>query len=102
MSARSKTLAGAQWLLSRAAGRPVRIVVTRPPGRRCAVIAGNYREFTDWCREQGISPRDPGVLYATPESLRGHNDVEVRRTGSWAERDDLADIEDVLRLVNRR
>ncbi len=66
-----------------------------------AVIAGNYHQFVSWCRDQGISPGRHDVLYATPERLRGRNDVEVLRVGTWYERDDLREIEDVLRFVNR-
>jgi len=66
-----------------------------------AVIAGNYRQYVDWFREQEISPRTGDAFYATPESLRGRNDVRTVRTGTWHERDDLREIEALLRTVNR-
>jgi hypothetical protein len=68
-----------------------------------AVIAGNYREFTDWCAEQQLSPRSPGLLYVDSASrLRGRRDLHVERVGTWQQRDDLADIEGTLRLISRR
>jgi len=65
-----------------------------------AVIAGNYREYLDWCREQGITPHDRGVFYATPLSLRGRGNLAVVRTGSWRGRDDLDEIERLLRIAD--
>jgi hypothetical protein len=66
-----------------------------------AVIAGNYKQYVDWCREQEISPRTGDAFYATPESLRGRNEVRTVRTGTWQERDDLREIEETLLVVNR-
>jgi hypothetical protein len=65
-----------------------------------AVVAGDYRQFCDWCREQGADPRSPEVLYATPTSLRGRRLVAVEYTGTWYQREDLREIEQELRLVN--
>ena len=73
-----------------------------PRKRIRVVVAGNYPEFVDWCRKQGVSPQSHEVVYATPERLRGLNDVDVCRTGSWYERDDLREIVETLRFVNRR
>jgi hypothetical protein len=82
------------WLTSRR--RPV------PRKRIRVVVAGNYPEFASWCRERDINPQSHEVVYATPERLRGRNDVEVCRTGTWYERDDLTEIVETLRFVNRR
>lgn len=52
------------------------------------VVAGTFRQFEDWCREQGINPKRPlaaGVLYASGyEALRGLPDgsVTVVHTGT--------------------
>ena len=73
-----------------------------PPTRVRVVVAGNYPEFVSWCRGQGVSRLSREVVYATPERLRGLSDVEVCRTGSWYERDDLTEIVETLRFVNRR
>lgn len=70
--------------------------------QRVAVIAGNYRQFTGWCRDQGIHPHSPQVIYAaSPSRLRGYSDLKVERVGTWHERDDLREIEEELRIVNR-
>lgn len=34
-----------------------------PPLRRIYVIAGNYREFINWCRENHFKQHDPQVRY---------------------------------------
>lgn len=55
---------------------------------RTVVVAGTFRQFEDWCREQGINPKHPrvaGVLYASgAEALRGVavNSVSVVHTGT--------------------
>jgi hypothetical protein len=64
-----------------------------------AVIAGNYAEYLDWCHEHGINPRGRDVFYATPESLRGRRNLTVVRTGTYAQRDDLAEIGQILRYT---
>jgi hypothetical protein len=71
-----------------------------PVAQKTAVIAGNYRQFTDWCREHEVSPHSPQVIYATSQSLRGRRNVKVERTGTWYERDDLREIEHDLVLAN--
>jgi hypothetical protein len=70
-------------------------------GRRTAVIAGNYQQFIYWCREQGISPHSRQVIYASPERLRGYSNLAIERVGTWYERDDIREIEEELRIVNR-
>ena len=66
-----------------------------------AVIAGRYPEYAEWCRERGISPRTGPAFYVTLASLRGRRDVEVVRVGTWPEREDLPEIEEMLAVINR-
>lgn len=74
--------------------------------RRVAVVAGNYRQYVTWCRDNGEPLRGGSVFYATVESLGrvslgSVSRVEVVRTGTWQERRDLADIEALLAAANR-
>lgn len=56
---------------------------------RTLVLARNLQAFHAWCREQGHSPRDRSLLYASgPHVLRGLTDVTVVRYGSWWDRPD--------------
>jgi hypothetical protein len=71
-----------------------------PPPRVTVVVAGNWRQFSDWCREAGVSPHSRSVVYATATSLRGRRNVDVIRTGTWEERPDLQEIERDLRFAN--
>lgn len=70
---------------------------------RTAVIAGTYSQFLDWCRERGLNPRSRDLIFVlSADWLQGQRDLEVVRTGTWADRRDLDEIEDMLRAVNRR
>lgn len=65
------------------------------------VLAGNYRQFEDWCREQRISLRQlhvHRVVYvAGTHHLNGLGPVEVVRVGTWYDRplDLLRAVQDV-------
>lgn len=69
---------------------------------RIAVIAGSYVQFVVWCREKGLNPRTGPAFYATANTLAGVRNAEIVRIGTWAKRDDLAEVDDALRYVNRR
>lgn len=68
--------------------------------RRVAVIAGNYREFVAWCRENGHPLRGGLVFYATDDALCAASGVDVVRTGTWQLRRDLAEVESALAVAN--
>ena len=53
---------------------------------RTLIVAGSYREFMDWCRENKRSPYDRDIRYVnTPEQLQGYKpgDVTIVRYGNW-------------------
>lgn len=43
--------------------------VTRPPLQRLVVIASDFRQFADWCRDHRVSVREPRLLYLTERNL---------------------------------
>jgi hypothetical protein len=46
------------------------------------VIAGNYRQYQDYLRENKLSPREARYV-SSPEHLRGLRGVEVVKYGEW-------------------
>jgi hypothetical protein len=75
-----------------------------PPERnrkQVAVIAGDWQEYTAWCRENDMPPCGGPAFYATPDSLQGRADVTIAVTGAWKDRGDLAAIREQLGHVFR-
>lgn len=88
---------------SRGNTRTRRIYARNMPPRRSApitlVLARNLQDFHAWCREQGRSPRDRTLLYASgPHALRGLADVEICivRYGAWWDRVDRHALEEAV------
>jgi hypothetical protein len=51
---------------------------------KTVVLAGNYREFQFWCRENDRNPRDRNLVFATePRHIRGLGKVHVVRYGTY-------------------
>ncbi len=74
-------------------------------GKRIVVIAGNRRQFKDWCRARSLNPNLTLCVTSAYESsryLRGYRgDVSVVRVGTWYELRDLRQIEDTIRYSFR-
>jgi hypothetical protein len=69
------------------------------------VVAGNSRQYRNWCHENGLSPNGPFVRYATDQNLRGVNQpIEVHYVGTWNLRSsyELAEIEAILRVIQSK
>lgn len=46
------------------------------PRQWIVVVAGNYTQYTHWCRKYGFNPHDPSLVHVgRPERLRGLNNV---------------------------
>ncbi len=61
------------------------------------VIAGNRRQFLRWCETEGIDAYSHNIRYiAEPDQLRGLRNYTVERVGTWFERDDLHEIDQLL------
>jgi len=68
------------------------------------VVAGNYRQFIQWCRDAKMNPRSPNVIYATDriwERLHGVTEVKLHYIGMWFNRNsnELAEIEQAVRVI---
>lgn len=63
------------------------------------IIAGNYRQFLNWCYENKINAHSRDVLYVSDfHSLKGLRlkKEQVHYIGTWYERRDINEIEDEL------
>ena len=72
-------------------------------GELIVVIAGNSRQFHDWCKENELNPRS--VIYATgaPGRLRGiSGPIKVVHVGTWMDRDDIDEINYALNIIQSR
>ena len=70
---------------------------------RTVVLAESLREFHQWCRANGRSPRDVNLMYATgPASLRGLTGVQVVRHGAWWRRLDAAELTAAVAALEER
>lgn len=67
-------------------------------------MAGNYREFVNWCRDMRLSPHDPLLYYVRDFSrLMGHQIDESKGDrvvfyGTYAGRMDWAHMVEELRV----
>jgi hypothetical protein len=75
-----------------------------PSEPRLVVLAGNYREFLFWCRENNRNPRDQNLIYASEmHRIRGLGHIRVLTYGTWADRGPQAwEMYDYLKHVEKR
>jgi hypothetical protein len=68
------------------------------------VLAGNYREFLFWCRENNRNPRDRNLIYASEmHRLRGLGPIRFITYGTWADRGPRAwEMYDYLEHLEKR
>jgi hypothetical protein len=70
---------------------------------RLVVLAGNFREFQFWCRENERNPRDRNLIYASEfHRLRGLGKVRYITYGTWYWRRDAWEIKNYLDYLVRR
>jgi hypothetical protein len=62
---------------------------------RIFVLAGNFTEFRAWLRRTNTRP-EKAVYIGCPATLRNQTPSTVVRFGTWWNRDDLEEIEDIL------
>jgi hypothetical protein len=64
-----------------------------PSEPRLVVLAGNYREFLFWCRENDRNPRDWNLTYVEQAyKLRGMHGFDYTIYGTFWDRRDSQDI----------
>lgn len=57
------------------------------------VVAGNYSQYRDYCRENGLVPDSKQACYVnSADRLRGRNEYELVYCGTYLERRDLLKI----------
>ncbi|MGW0578602.1 hypothetical protein ACWD25_22135 [Streptomyces sp. NPDC002920] len=70
---------------------------------RIVVLARNFEDFRAWCRDSGLSPTDPEVVYIDRwDRLRGLGNIKVIRCPRWDQRPDVAEIDELARELERR
>lgn len=68
-----------------------------------AVLARDTREFEDWCRSSGLSPRDREVVYISRwDKLRGLDNVKFIRCTRWHEHPEAGQIDEIVRRLEDR
>lgn len=71
--------------------------------RRILVIAGDYSQFAQWCRENGFRPYQYPVVYVRSwHSLLGIHAADVVYTGTYLDLPDLHEIQRHLATMNTR
>lgn len=73
--------------------------------KKIYVIAGNYREFADWCQANWVSPHSPLVQHVSEgqgmQALRGTLNPEVICIGTYRQRKDFFELENIVRERTR-
>jgi len=86
----------------RKGGRPIKIPGGHTPQIKL-VVAGNYRQFVDWCKAQGFSPHSREVRYIDqPWKARGYHNAEVIKVGTYYQRKDIFELLEALDRTARR
>ena len=69
------------------------------------VIAGNVREFHEWCRKNMISHQSPLVCYIGEgegyHRLQGQHNPQIVPYGTYRDRRDFYELEDLARNLSR-
>jgi hypothetical protein len=63
------------------------------------ILAGNYEEFAHYCQSRDLNRPDFVYLNKTAEGLLGrHNGCRLIRIGTWRERRDLKNVNELIRI----
>jgi hypothetical protein len=64
-----------------------------------AVLAGNLRQFHDWCRENNMSPMHGAAFFVRDrECIQGRRGFKLVTYGTYYERPDLRELQLELRV----
>lgn len=67
------------------------------------VLALNYDEFRAWCRDSGLSPNDPEVVFVDKEDrLRGLSNIKVIRCRRWDHHPHALHITQTAEIIEQR
>lgn len=68
-----------------------------------AVLARDVREFEDWCRTSGLSPRDRDIVFISRwDKLRGLDTGKFIRCPRWHEHPEAGQIDEIVRRLEER
>lgn len=68
-----------------------------------AVLACNFHEFEQWCRNSGLSPRDRDIVYISRwDKLRGIDNAKFIRCPNWDQHPDAGRIDEIVRMLEQR
>lgn len=77
--------------------------MSAPSEPRLVVLAGNFREFQFWCRENNRNPRDRNLIYASEmHRLRGLGPIRWVSYGTAYMRRDFLEMREYLTYMERR
>ena len=63
------------------------------------ILAGNYEEFVHYCQSRDLNRHDFVYLNKTAEGLLGrHTGCRLIRIGTWRERRDLENVNELIRI----
>jgi hypothetical protein len=63
------------------------------------ILAGNYEEFVHYCQSRDVNRPDFVYLNKTAEGLLGrHNGCRLIRIGTWRERRELENVNELIRI----
>ena len=63
------------------------------------ILAGNYEEFVHYCQSRDLNRPDFVYLNKTAEGLLGrHTGCRLIRIGTWRERRDLENVNELIRI----
>ena len=63
------------------------------------ILAGNYEEFVHYCQSHDLNRPDFVYLNKTAEGLLGrHNGCRLIRIGTWRERRELENVNELIRI----
>ncbi|MDT0567888.1 hypothetical protein RM704_10470 [Streptomyces sp. DSM 3412] len=67
------------------------------------VLAINYDEFRAWCRDSGLSPDDPEVVFVDNEyRLCGFSNIKVIRCRHWGSHPHALRISQTAEIIEQR
>jgi hypothetical protein len=70
---------------------------------RTVVLAGSLAQFRLWCRQNGVDPRAPNVVYAaSSQGFAGLAEARVIRCGTWHLRPDARELDRAARTFEER
>ena len=62
------------------------------------ILAGNYEEFVHYCQSRDLNRHDFVYLNKPPKGYCRHTGCRLIRIGTWRERRDLENVNELIRI----